>query len=392
MMEGSVDTTRIERDLESTRARLDATIDALQQKLSPGQAVDQFITYLRDGGGAEFGRNLMRTVRDNPVPVALIGVGVAWLMVGSTRRHNGNGRDAGAYGTVGRAYPDVSEGMRGEPEGPYEAAAHQDMAAKAYAAGAELQRHPGETDESFAERTYSARGAALGVRRRAGETMSAFRERVDHAMHAAAEGFRHMREQAGALAARGQSGMQSLYGYAGNVRGRARDVGVRTYDYAHEHPFVMGAVGVGLGALLGMIMAPSQYERRLAGGMRHTMRDRARDMAQDVRERATRVVESVLDTAKESAEREGLTTEDAQRNVAEARDRVVDTAGKVRTVVEESMAAGHEALRREMGPGGEPAGSESTTQESRKAKQGRNTGSTEPQRTDLGSAGGTNLP
>ena len=38
-MEGSADTGRIERDLEETRSRIDSTIDALQQKLSPGEMV-----------------------------------------------------------------------------------------------------------------------------------------------------------------------------------------------------------------------------------------------------------------------------------------------------------------------------------------------------------------
>ena len=71
----------IERDLAQTRARLDATIDALQQRLSPGEMVDQAIGYVKESGGGEFGRNLMLSVRDHPIPVALIGVGVAWLML-----------------------------------------------------------------------------------------------------------------------------------------------------------------------------------------------------------------------------------------------------------------------------------------------------------------------
>src|SRR3712207_1154829 len=92
-MEGSTDTRHIERELEDTRSRLDATIDALQQKLSPGQMVDQAVTYFKEGGGVEFTHNLGRTVRDNPLPVLLIGASIAWLAVSGTtsRRDTGSG-------------------------------------------------------------------------------------------------------------------------------------------------------------------------------------------------------------------------------------------------------------------------------------------------------------
>lgn len=80
----------IQEDLAETRAGLDETIDALQQKLSPGQLFDQTLGYLRRPGGVpggtqEFFSNLSRTIRDNPVPVALIGAGLAWLMFSGSR-------------------------------------------------------------------------------------------------------------------------------------------------------------------------------------------------------------------------------------------------------------------------------------------------------------------
>jgi hypothetical protein len=99
--DGTPEADRIERDLARTRARLDATIDALQEKLSPGQMVDQAVSYLKDTGGGEFGRNLMVSVRDNPIPVALVGIGLAWLMVSNAAR--GGGANGGGAGRVGDA-------------------------------------------------------------------------------------------------------------------------------------------------------------------------------------------------------------------------------------------------------------------------------------------------
>jgi Protein of unknown function (DUF3618) len=90
---------KIERDLSGTRARLDATIDALRQKLSPGEMVDRAISSAKETGGSAFGRNLVSTVRANPVPVALVGIGLAWLMLsdrgGRDERRRGYGRARG---------------------------------------------------------------------------------------------------------------------------------------------------------------------------------------------------------------------------------------------------------------------------------------------------------
>ena len=82
----------IERDLSGTRARLGGTIDALRQKLAPGGMADRAISHARETGSAEFGRDLVSTVRGNPVPVALLGVGLAWLMLADWRGRGGRRR------------------------------------------------------------------------------------------------------------------------------------------------------------------------------------------------------------------------------------------------------------------------------------------------------------
>ena len=79
----------IERDLSGTRARLGATADALRRKLAPGGMADRAISYAKGTGGAEFGRNFASTVRGTPVPVALLGIGLAWLMLADWRGRDG---------------------------------------------------------------------------------------------------------------------------------------------------------------------------------------------------------------------------------------------------------------------------------------------------------------
>ena len=91
----------IERDLARTRSRLDATLDELQQKLSPGELMSQAVTYIKEGGGMEFGHNLGRSVRDNPIPVALIGIGLGWLVVANSRKAERRRRRGGTEPRAG---------------------------------------------------------------------------------------------------------------------------------------------------------------------------------------------------------------------------------------------------------------------------------------------------
>ncbi|TCH97478.1 DUF3618 domain-containing protein [Roseococcus sp. SYP-B2431] len=75
----------IEDDVERTRANVSGTLDALREKLAPSQIVDEVIDrvsdYARGSGGAEFARNLGSAVRDNPLPVLLIGAGIGWMLL-----------------------------------------------------------------------------------------------------------------------------------------------------------------------------------------------------------------------------------------------------------------------------------------------------------------------
>jgi hypothetical protein len=73
-------TAQIEREIEQDRRRIEAKIGAIQEKLSPGQLIDEAIAYAKGHGGAEFVSNLKNSAVANPIPVALLGIGLAWLM------------------------------------------------------------------------------------------------------------------------------------------------------------------------------------------------------------------------------------------------------------------------------------------------------------------------
>jgi hypothetical protein len=77
---------QLEREAEVARSNLAADLDELRHRMTPGQIVDEVTDYARDTPVAEFIGNLMRDVRENPLPLLLIGAGIAWSIFNSSRR------------------------------------------------------------------------------------------------------------------------------------------------------------------------------------------------------------------------------------------------------------------------------------------------------------------
>ncbi len=78
---------QIEREIEQTRRNTAATLAAIEDRLAPGRLMDEAWNYLRNSGqGQTFVSNLSTTVRDNPIPVALLAISLAWLAIASSRK------------------------------------------------------------------------------------------------------------------------------------------------------------------------------------------------------------------------------------------------------------------------------------------------------------------
>ena len=82
---GSKSPEEVQREVRQSRAEVEQTLDAIQDRLSPGQLFEQAVDYMRSSNGNEFVRNLGARVRDNPLPLVLVGTGLVWLMLSRTR-------------------------------------------------------------------------------------------------------------------------------------------------------------------------------------------------------------------------------------------------------------------------------------------------------------------
>lgn len=85
MTRAADETERLAEDVAADRARIDHALAALHRKLAPARAASDALHFLRsDTGKALTGAG--RLALSHPVPTALIGAGLFWLLFGPRRK------------------------------------------------------------------------------------------------------------------------------------------------------------------------------------------------------------------------------------------------------------------------------------------------------------------
>jgi Protein of unknown function (DUF3618) len=82
-------TAEIESDIERTRNRMGAGIDAIGEKLRP-ERLKQQAKQAVSRKTREAGASLWRTAKENPVPTAIVALGLTLLMKARAKQHNGD--------------------------------------------------------------------------------------------------------------------------------------------------------------------------------------------------------------------------------------------------------------------------------------------------------------
>lgn len=79
----------LEREADIARAKVSETAQSIRDKMTPGQLIDEFTSVFSGGDGSAALQNLKSQIRDNPLPLTLVGAGLAWLMLGQGSSSNG---------------------------------------------------------------------------------------------------------------------------------------------------------------------------------------------------------------------------------------------------------------------------------------------------------------
>lgn len=310
----------LQRDVEAQRNRVESTIDQIQQKLSPGQLVDELLAYTK-GGGGEFVASLQRNVTANPLPVAMLGISLAWLMAKPVSAAGDNSTD--------RKWDESINANRG-----YGADDRDDDYPFATIHGSSMRRVGSITDEggqSFSEfadeggRKFKALTDKSGQRAghfidEAGQTFRGFTDatgqRVDQ-----------FRDEAGNL-------LDEVSGWASHTWQKAREklhdardavhtgtdtVGSRATAGGHalrdqvgtlnetlvtqfrDQPLVGGALAFALGAALGTALPHTRQEDALIGEAADAVKAKAGEQAGELYEQGKEKATDLYEAASEKA-------------------------------------------------------------------------------------------
>ncbi len=251
----SMDTDRLEADVNQSRTRLNDTLQQLGAKLSPGQMLDEVLG-LAQGQAGEFAGKLGRQVRDNPLTTLLIGAGVAMLFA---NRHGHNGISHDDWHAE-RRYRSLEEARWNTP------------------------RNAGESDEDYDTRLHHAYGQSLDLKQKAGEAAHEFKDRISQTVDGVRERAMSARERIG----------QSIEGASAYVADKAHSVGERASDMKsgvqnmyQDSPLSLGAIALAVGALIGAATPLTDTEREQLEGVA----DKAADAGAKLAERGARMVE-----------------------------------------------------------------------------------------------------
>jgi len=220
-----------EREIERVRAELALTLDALERKLAARHLVEKGFDMLRDNlnGNDALNRGL-DVIRANPVPVALVGIGAAWLIAANTN-------------LVDRLAPDERV-----------AAARQKIAGLAGDIGARA----GELAADITGRIGLGRASSDQPLGHTGNPiLDEAGGRSDGWLHQMADmtqgALRSARDTGGAMLNRAGS-------VAGDSASRITDQLADTFE---RNPLMVGAIGIMAGALLAALVPRTRAEDRL---------------------------------------------------------------------------------------------------------------------------------
>jgi ElaB/YqjD/DUF883 family membrane-anchored ribosome-binding protein len=249
----------LRQEIERTRARVAAEVDAIGNKVSPEnmkaeakqrlyqakeQAKQRVVRSTRRAG-----RSIADSARDNPLPLVLVGAGLGWLIY--------NARQSARRYEVwnGPEYPVYDEFAA--PDTDYE-----------------IDFETGPT----------ARERALHAKQRASEKLSHAGERIQHARERAGERMHYMRERAGERIHHAREGAET---------------------FMHDNPLAVGAMALAIGAGIGLLLPTTHAENRALGEQRDRLVRRGRQAVSELGEVAEHTAREAARVAKQDIEERG---------------------------------------------------------------------------------------
>ena len=329
------DTDRLEKEAEAHRSNLDSTFDAIRDRLSVGQIVDEFSGYLKEGQGADTVKNLGKQVRDNPLALGLVGAGLAWLFLGEgTRAKTHDASDRLTRWREDREYDRFDEAFPPSDRGGSVDNGHPSYRRPAVSSGSTTRSASSSVNTSGPGIGDRVSGAASAMGEAGSRAASSMSDTVSEASHSISDAVgsaadatrRGMNDAADAISSAGSSAFDGAR-RSGRQAYRAGSRAQRNIaDLIHDEPLVFGAVAVAIGAAIGAMLPATRQEDEWMGDTRDQLRDEVYEQGRDTLHKAEHVTEKAYDAASETAEDKGLKPDTAGAGSQTVAEKVADVA------------------------------------------------------------------
>jgi ElaB/YqjD/DUF883 family membrane-anchored ribosome-binding protein len=227
----------LEREIDAQRSSIGNIVDALEGKFSPGQLLDQALSYGK-GTGGEFFNNLGNTVKANPVPTVLTSVGLLWLMMGQNRRPSPAG-ESSSLNHLGERISSMAHSVTDTFD----------------SAKSRLE----ETAQRMKEKAGQVTGDVS-------DKLSATAERLSQGSHDASDTLHEQSRKA-----------RSSLNYM-----------------LQEQPLALAAIGIALGAALGAAIPSTEKENQMMGQMSDKLTHKVRQTASEGYERVAQEAKTAI--------------------------------------------------------------------------------------------------
>jgi uncharacterized protein YjbJ (UPF0337 family) len=325
-----IEITRVQ--IEQTRTELSSTIDAIQDKLAPSTLKEQAKDAVREatvgkaqdmvqnatdkaqdmvgnvtdkaqdvvgtatGSAKGFGSTLVDTIRENPIPAALTGLGLGWLIM-SSRKHSSSSSSSNYSYNPGGQYDQYGYTRQQDWDDQYR--------------GYSYDNGTGGT---------SGQGITDRAGNMAGQAQSAVGSVAGQAQDVAGSAVNSVQNTAGNVAGTVQDTAGQVVGQVGDTAGQLGQSAQQGYYQARsgiqrmmdQNPLAVGIMGIGLGAAIGLAIPETDKENELMGEQRDQLMGVAQSKVQGVAQKAQSVAQEAVgaakDAAQSAAEDQGLTS------------------------------------------------------------------------------------
>lgn len=246
------DAETLEREINQTRAEMNQTLDALEQKLTAGQLLDQCLKFFGKTGG-EIGSSIGNSVKENPVPFLLTATGVAWMIFAPDRSKRYSGYYETGYSPQRYTDTYTDDVYAAEPQAI--SGVGQKFRAGATAAGNQLSR----SKEAFKD---GVNKTSQTVKETVASTTSAVKDTLNRTTNVAQHKAVQAKEQFNVM--------------------------------LEEQPLLLGFLGVAVGAAIGFMLPHTEKEDQLVGEVRDKAMAKAKEFGSQSYEQARNLAEQKI--------------------------------------------------------------------------------------------------